>query len=75
MHDELSYYVATYENFIGIFYNFRYYVKKKKVICIHTSLGITLKHYNDTKIKKTNGCVNEFLRNLDVLYYNDKRKL
>lgn len=55
MHDELFYYVATYENFIGIFYNFRYYVKKnkkKKVMCIHTSLGITLKHYNDTEMKK-----------------------
>lgn len=72
MHDELSYYVATYENFIGKYYNFRYYVKEK-VMCIHTSLGITLKHFNDTKIKKT-GCVNEFLKNLDVLYYNNKRK-
>lgn len=55
MHDELSFYVATYENFIGIFYNFRYYVKEK-VMCNHTSLGITLKHYNDTKIEKPRMC-------------------
>lgn len=62
---------ATYENFIGIFYNFRFYVKKN-VMSYHTNFRITLKHHNDSKKK---GCVDEFLINMDVLYYQNKRKL
>lgn len=72
MYDELFYYVVIYENFISIFYNFCYYVKEK-VMCNYISLGIILKYYND--IKKNFGCVNEVLKNLDVLYYNNKRKV